>query len=156
MRKRIITSTPAEGQSADAWLDLSDVAEVEITSEDPEHPIEHALLPSAGAGWRAAGPGRQTIRLVFPDPQPIRRIRLEFTEPETERTQEFVLGWSSSREHPVAEIVRQQWNFSPGGGISETEDLRVDLQAVAVLELTITPDVSGGEARATLARLRLA
>lgn len=156
MRKRIISPTPPEGQSADAWLDLGDLAEVEITSEDPQHSIEHALLNPPGEGWRAAGPGEQTIRLVFGEPQAIRRILLEFREPAIERTQEVLLSWSSGVGKPVTEIVRQQWNFSPDGAVSETEDLRVDLPAVAVLELTITPDISGGDAHATLARLLLA
>jgi hypothetical protein len=156
MRKRMITPTPSAGRSPQAWIDLEDVAEVEVTSEDPLHPVEHALLPVDEPGWRASGPGAQTIRLVFPDPQRIRLVRLEFHEPDSERTQEFTLGWSSHVEGPVAEILRQQWNFSPGGAAHEIEEVRVDLAGVAALELTIIPDVRGGEARATLARLRLA
>ncbi len=165
MRKRIITPSPsagaspeapAAGASPEAWLDLEAVAEVEVTSEDPQHPVEHALVPGEERGWRASGPGPQTIRLVFPDPQRLHLIRVEFDEPDRERTQEFTLGWSPAREGPAAEIVRQQWNFSPGGATHETEEYRVDLAEVLALELTITPDVRGGEARASLARLRLA
>lgn len=158
MRKRIIGETADDGQPADAWLDLAALAEVELTSEDPQHPIEDALVAGGGAGtgWRAAGPGPQTIRLLFPTPASVRRIQLQFSEPDLERTQEFLLAWSSGPDLPVTEIVRQQWNFSPGGATSQSEDVRVELEAVAVLQLTITPDVSGGEARATLARLRVA
>ena len=54
------------------------------------------------------------------------------------------------------EIVRQQWNFSPPETVRETEDYTVDLSDVTVLELRILPDKSGGEARASLASLRLA
>jgi hypothetical protein len=59
-------------------------------------------------------------------------------------------------EQSPTEIVRQQWNFSPHGAKSETEDYRIDLANASVIELTIIPDTSGGEARASLSRLRLA
>jgi hypothetical protein len=54
------------------------------------------------------------------------------------------------------EIVRQQWNFSPPDSIRETEDYTVELSDVTILDLIIVPDNSGGEARASLASLRLA
>ena len=157
MRKRIIPSvqkdTPPPGED---WLDLDRLAQVEITSEDAAHPIESALLPGRSSGWRAAGPGEQTIRLLFAHPQRLRRIWLEFVEPVTERTQEFVLRWSQDGGQSFREIVRQQWNFSPQGATRETEDHRVDLSGVTVLELSIIPDISGGNAHASLAQLRLA
>jgi len=77
-------------------------------------------------------------------------------ETEVERTQEFVLRWSADGGHTFNEIVRQQWNFSPLGTTSETEDYRVDLSAVTVLELSIVPEISGGQRVASLAQLRLA
>ncbi len=157
MRKEIISPTrPDASPPGDDWLDLEHVAEAEITSEDPTHPIEAALLPGRGSGWRAAGSGAQTIRLRFADPQRLRRIWLRFVEPVTMRTQEFVLRWSPDGGQSFREIVRQQWNFSPQGATSETEDRRVDLSGVTVLELSIVPDISGGTAQASLAELRLA
>jgi hypothetical protein len=136
---------------------VEDVAEVELTSEDPAHPIEFALLPGKPGGWRAAEPGTQTIRLLFDHPQRLRWIRLDFLEAETDRTQEYVLRWSADGGQSFREIVRQQWNFSPTGATTETEDHRVELAGVTVLELTITPDIGGNKsARATLQRLRLA
>jgi len=138
------------------WLDLERLAEVEITSEDPAHPVESALLPDRGSGWRAAHPGEQTIRLAFTHPQRIRRIWLDFVEASVERTQEFVLRWFADGEQSPREIVRQQWNFSPQGATAETEDYRIDLVGASVIELNIIPDTSGGEARASLSRLRLA
>lgn len=157
MRKRIITPVQQETASLDQdWLNLEGLAEVEITSEDAAHPIESALLPGRASGWRAAGPGKQTIRLRFANPQRLRRIRLNFVEPRAERTQEFVLRWSPDGGQSYREIVRQQWNFSPQGATSETEDLHVELPAVTVLELSIIPDISGGNALASLAQLRLA
>jgi hypothetical protein len=135
---------------------MEELAEVEITSEDAAHPIESALLPGQDSGWRATGPGKQTIRLLFTNPQQLRRIWLNFVETHTERTQEYVLRWSPDHGQSFREIVRQQWNFSPKGATSETEDLQVDLPEVTVLELSIIPDISGGNAFASLAQLRLA
>jgi hypothetical protein len=66
------------------------------------------------------------------------------------------LRWSPDGGKSFREILRQQWNFSPEGATSETEDLHVDLPAVTVLELSIIPEISGGNALASLAQLRLA
>jgi hypothetical protein len=93
---------------------------------------------------------------VFAHPQRLQRIWLNFVEPRTERTQEYVLRWSPDSGQSFREIVRQQWNFSPQGATSETEDHHVELPAVTVLELSILPDTSGGNAFASLAQLRLA
>ena len=157
MRKRIINPVQQETASPDLeWLNMEGLAEVEITSEDAAHPIESALLPGRASGWRAAAPGKQTIRLLFASPQRLRRIWLKFVEPSTERTQEYLLRWSPDGGQSFREIVRQQWNFTPQGATSETEDHHVDLPAVTVLELSIIPDTSGGSAFASLAQLRLA
>jgi len=156
MRKRIVNPVQQETPSPDLeWLNIGELAEVEITSEDAAHPIESALLPSQ-SGWRAAGSGKQTIRLLFDSPQRIQRIWINFVEPSTERTQEYVLSWSPDGGQSFHEIVRQQWNFSPQGATSETEDIHVELPAVTELELSIIPDISGGNAFASLAQLRLA
>ena len=86
MRKRIIVPVQQETASADEdWLNVENLAEVEITSENVAHPIESALLPGRASGWRAGGPGQQTIRLYFADPQRLQRIRLNFVERLTER-----------------------------------------------------------------------
>jgi len=66
------------------------------------------------------------------------------------------LRWSPDSGQSFREIVRQQWNFSPQGATSETEDHHVELPAVTVLELSIIPDTGGGNAFASLAQLRLA
>jgi len=157
MRKRIIAPVRQEAASpVQDWLNVEALAEVEITSEDPAHPIESALLPGGASGWRAAGPGTQTIRLLFTGPQRIRRIWLRFVEARTERTQEYVVRWSADGGQSFRDVVRQQWNFGPQGATSETEDHHVELPAVTVLELSIIPDISGREAFASLAQLRLA
>lgn len=157
MRKRIVGSAPPDAAAGgQPWLDLDELAEVEISSEDIDHPIESALLPGGTSGWRAAGPGPQTIRLRFARPQRLRRIWLHIIEAQVERTQEYVLRWSGPDESSVHDIVRQQWTFSPGGATSQIQDHQVDLPSVSVLELTIVPDIGGGSARASLAQLRLA
>ncbi len=157
MRKRIIAQVQQETAPPDQdWLNVEGLAEVEITSEEAAHPIESALLPGRASGWRAAGPGKQTIRLLFAYPQRLRRIWLNFVETRTERTQEYVLRWSPDGGQSFREIVRQQWNFSPQGASCETEDHHVELPAVTVLELSIIPDTSGGNAFACLEQLRLA
>ena len=157
MRKRIIAPVQQKTTSPDQdWLNVGSLAEVEITSEDAAHPIESALLPGQASGWRAAGPGMQTIRILFSQPQRLQRICLNFMETHTERTQEYVLRWSPDGGQSFREIVRQQWNFSPHGTTGETEDHHVELPAVTVLELSIIPDISGGNAFASLAQLRLA
>ena len=158
MRKRIIT--PAQLATAihdQQWLNVEQLATVEITSEDAAHPIESALrLAGQASGWRAAAPGVQTIRLLFDQPQRLQRIWLNFVETQAERTQEYVLRWSPDGGKSFQEIVRQQWNFNPNGATRETEDHQVDLAAVTVLELSIIPDISQGKALAALAQLRLA
>lgn len=78
-----------------------------------------------------------------------------FEELETPRTQEFVLRWHSENGNSQ-EIVRQQWNFGPGGSVREIEDFAVELSDVKALEMIIVPDHSGSEARASLRRLRSA
>lgn len=158
MRKRITgqdnqQNPPAGGRD---WLDLENLVTVELSSEEENHTIESALRAETGGGWRAQQPGEQTIRLLFDVPHRIRRIQLEFRETERQRTQEFVLRWSGSDEAMAREIVRQQYNFSPPGSSREVEDYVVDLDGLTMLELCIVPDISGGEARASLAQLRLA
>ena len=157
MRKRMIIPDRQGSASPDQdWLNVEDLALVEITSEDAAHPIESALLSGGTPGWRAADPGKQTIRLLFNQPQRLRRIWLNFVETRAERTQEYVLRWSADGGQSFREIVRQQWNFSPQGATSETEDHHVELPAVTVLELSIIPDTSGAQSFASLEQLRLA
>jgi hypothetical protein len=157
MRKKILNPEQLQIVEFDQkWLDIEKLAVVEVTSEDDAFPIEYALLPGNAAGWRASGPGKQIIRLLFDNPQRLQWIRLNFEELEIERTQEYVLRWSRDDGQSYQEIIRQQWNFSPEGATSEIEDYQVDLSAVTILELSIIPDISERNAFATLKELRLA
>jgi hypothetical protein len=142
-------------QSGKGWLNLEQIATVEVTSEDLRFPIEYALGSNDGPGWRASQGGEQQIRIIFDKPVSVQRIELRFHEADCERTQEFILRWSSESGGSATEIVRQQWNFSPTGSTTEIEHYVVDLDAVLVLELVIRPDLRRPEAVASLASWRL-
>jgi hypothetical protein len=165
MQKEIISHNPTTSKSHEdaSWLDLESMARVQLTSEDPSFPIENALGTNPERneiGWRAAAPGPQTIALVFTVPTHLRRIFVHFIERETERSQEFVLRYSTVQETGAKEtdreIVRQQWTFSPTGSSQEIEDYTVDLKGVTKLELVIDPDRGRQHSPATLNALRLA
>lgn len=153
MIKRIRPAAPPPARRAE-WRNLDDEVEVELTSEDPAHPIEGALLDEGAAGWRAAAPGPQTITLTWRQPVPVRRIRLVFEEHAGPRTQEFVLrAVTGAGQH---EIVRQQFTFSPPGTAVECEEYATDLDAVSRMELEIVPAIDRGSAVATLREWRIA
>lgn len=157
MRKTILGANTDHRRSEptdQSWLDLEQLASVEVTSEDSRFPIESALRLSGGAGWQASEKGEQQIRIIFEEPQPLHRIQLRFHEPKFERTQEFTVRLLSA-SGAAREIVRQQWNFSPTGSTTEVEDFAIDGAAVSAVELTIRPDVGRGEAPATLAYCRM-
>jgi len=157
MRKRIIKLDKKQNDdSSQKWLDVEKLAVVEVSSEDDSFPIESALLPGKASGWRASGPGKQIIRLLFDNPLRLQWIRLIFEEFEIERTQEYVLRWSKDRGQSYQEIIRQQWNFSPEGATSEIEEYHLEIPAVTILELSINPDINGRNSFASLKELRLA
>jgi hypothetical protein len=156
MRKRIVGGSKKAPTIDQSWLGLEHLARVEITSEEEGHPIEAALIAADGPGWQANGAGEQTIRLLFDRPQTLKRIHLAFEEDGRERTHEFVLRWSADEGRSFREIVRQQYTFSPPDTTRQVEDYAVNLDKVTVLELRIVPDISGGDARASLMGLRLA
>ena len=156
MRKRVTPALAASPPLEQKWLNVESAASIELTSEDSAFPVESALLQRGQGGWRAAGPGVQTIRLIFDEPQRLRRIYVAFEENQTPRMQEFVLRWSPDQGSTFREIVRQQWNFSSPDAERETEDYSVDLSGVTMLDLIIEPDKENRKARASLLSLRLA
>jgi hypothetical protein len=146
---------PADAPAADAvWLNLDPDVTVEVTSEDPEQPIERALLIDGTGGWRAGGTGTQTIALEWPAPISIRRIRLVFEELSQARTQEFVVR--ASTPDGSREIVRQQFTFAPPGTTVECEEYAAAISGMVRLELTIVPAIDHGPAVATLKEWRMA
>ena len=156
MRKRLVSPIRSSAAVRErGWLELDQAAMVEVTSEAEGYPVEDALLRD-GRGWRADMPGAQTIRLLFDRPQTIHLIRLVFKEEAFARTQEFVLRWLPYGAGSWKDVVRQQWNFSPPNTTEECEEYRFNLSSAAALELSINPDISLGEARASLQRLQMA
>jgi hypothetical protein len=158
VRKRIVSSDQAivRPGSGSHWMDLGQIATVEVTPEDPNFPIESAFSTNGGPGWRASQKGEQQIRLIFDQVLAVRRIQLQFLEPTCDRLQEFTVRWLAANGGQPREIVRQQWNFSPAGSTSELEDYEVNLEGVSALELVIRPDLTNNEAMATLAAWRVA
>ena len=129
MRKRLITPTPESVRSRrEDWLDVERAAIVEISSEQKDYPVEAAFVAGETLGWRAAEPGPQTMRLVFDQPQRLKRISLVFEEKETGRTQEFVLRWPSDGGSSFREIVRQQWNFSLLRQYARSKNIKLSCQ----------------------------
>lgn len=156
MRKQIIVPTrQIVSPEKQNWLNLEQLAQIELTSEAGIHPIESAFTTNESQGWQAAQSGKQTIRLVFDEPQNIRRIKLMFREKEQERTQEFLVRWLSADSLSYQEVVRQQYNFSPPDTIQEVEDYAVNLHGMIALELSINPDINNPGAFASLAQLQL-
>ena len=141
MRKSIVSpSAVAQTPISDLWRELERIARVEISSEDPQFPIEHALGKKETTGWRAAATGPQLIRLHFDEPLNIKRLRLHFVDKAAERSQEFAVYAGSGPE--LKEVVRQQWSFSPHGSTEEIEDYTVNLSGITTLEVRIDPDRS--------------
>ena len=64
MRKSLIAPVATVQSSQlpeQEWLDIEHLAKVEVTSEDPNLPIESALVSSKEPGWRAAARGEQIL-----------------------------------------------------------------------------------------------
>ncbi len=150
MRKMIRRAETESAPEKASWLDIGAIAQVEVTSEDSQYPIESAFGEGSGLGWRASERGKQTIRLFFDEPQRIRRIWLRFVEEHADRTQQFSLQWSKNKMDSLRPLFQQQWNFSPSGSTTQTEDYKVELDDVWMLQLVIDPDISKGPAVATL------
>ena len=141
MRKSIVSPSAAQQTPiSDLWRDLERIARVEISSEDEQFPIEHALGKKVTTGWKAATTGPQLIRLHFDEPLNIKRLQLHFVDKSAERSQEFAVYAGSGAE--LKEVVRQQWSFSPHGSPEEVEDYTVNLSGITTLEVRIDPDRS--------------
>ncbi len=147
---------PTGISSKTPWFDLKGLMQVQLTSEVAAYSLDSAFSSDGGNGWQAGHTGEQTIRFLFAKPLEIRRIRLVFEETEKERTQEFVLRWSSKSGKTYQELIRQQYNFSPTGATCEVEEYQVELHDATSLELQIVPDVSGSAALASLKQIQLA
>ncbi len=62
VRKRIMASSSRGGWSpAEEWLSLERLAQIELTSEDPAHPVENALRPAATRVGSPRSPGSRSF-----------------------------------------------------------------------------------------------
>ena len=160
LRKQIIPShSGASASFLEGELSVADVATVQVTGEQADHPIDNAFDHNRGPGgsrWIADGPGQQTLILLFDSPQTIRRIGVEVEEPDVSRTQELSLSVSSNGGRTYRELVRQEFTFSPPGTSFERELWSILAEGVTHLRLEIKPDKGGRVGRATLTSLTLA
>ena len=158
LRKQIITPHPVTQDITPGEIDIASVAMVQVTSESPEHPIDHVFdehRGQRGTRWVAGEPGEQTVTLAFDAPQTINQVLLEVEELEVPRTQELQLSLSCDGGRTYRELLRQEFNFSPPGTTFEREKWIVSAQEVTHLRLVIKPDKGDKPCRATLTSLVL-
>jgi hypothetical protein len=159
LRKQVIPK-PSQGPiPLEGEISIADVATVQVTSEQTDHPIDNAFDPSRGPGgsrWIAGAPGEQSVTLVFDSPQTIRQIGIEVEELAVSRTQELSVSASSDGGRTYRELVRQEFNFSPPETSFERELWSVSAGAVTHLRLEIKPDKGMHVGRATLTSLTVA
>lgn len=147
------TSARAPGE-----IDIVDGATIAYSSEDPAHPIEHALDGNSGAGatrWISARPDTvERIVVEFDQPQAISRLAYEVEEEMRERTQEVRAEVSEDGGRRYRQIFAQDYTFSPHGATYQREVQRFNRVQVSHLRLTIVPN-KNGSGPATLTALRV-
>ncbi len=157
LRKQIIKPHLVIPDATSGEIDIAAVATVHVTSESPEHPVDHVFDDDRGPGgtrWIAGEPGEQTMTLAFDAPQTINQILLEVDEPEVARTQELQLSFSCDGGRTYRELLRQEYNFSPAGTTLGREKWTVSAQGVTHLRI-VKPDKGDKPCRATLTSLVL-
>ena len=155
LRKQLITTDPIQARRP-SERDITAIATVLVTSEDPAHPIDHVFDGHRGPGasrWIAAQSGEQRLILAFDAPQTIQRLRVEVDEPDVSRTQEIDVSVSTDGGRTYRELLRQEYTFSPPGTSHEQEEWTLNAGGVSHLQLRIKPDKGGTACRATLTSL---
>lgn len=137
-------------------LDVAALATVLVSSEASGHPVENMFDGRPDTRWLAEDAGEQTLILAFDAAQPLSRVALKIEEQRDTRVQELDLAVSTDGGRAWRELVRQEFNFSPGGATVEAEDWRLPPGLLAThLRLRIRPDKGGGACRATVTSLAL-
>ena len=141
-----------------APIDLTRLATIAYSSEDPAHPVEHLLDERSGphgSRWAAAQPDTvEQIVVEFDRPQSVTRLVYEVEETEHERTQEVHVEASTDGGQSYRQVLVQEYTFSPRGATFQREDLRLELHDLSHLRVTIVPNKHGSGV-ATLTSLRL-
>jgi hypothetical protein len=156
LRKHIVKAPPSHPVPQAGEIDIAATATVQVTSENPAHPIDNVFDHRRGPGgsrWVAEEQGEQTLLLVFDTPQSIHQIILEVEELEVSRTQELGLSVSHDGGQTYRELRRQEYHFSPPGTTFEREDWAVLAEGVSHLQLWMKPDKGGKPCWATLTSL---
>jgi len=158
LRKRILSDDPADREPMPDLWDVPSLATVLVTSETPDHPVDHLFDESRGPGgsrWVAGGDGEQTLILAFDQPQTLREVGIEAEESRLTRTQVVSLAISADGGRTYRERIRQEFNFSPSGATFEREAWAVPAGGVTHLRLTVRPDKGDAPGRASLTTLTL-
>ena len=155
MRKSILHESHAHESHAthpEPDIPISSVATVLVSSEAPEHPIDHAFDGQRGPGatrWIAAQPGEQQLIIAFDAPQTIRHIIVEVEEKEAWRTQELQVSVSSNGGETYRQLRCQEFTFHPGA-TWECEHWAVAECHVTHVKLAIKPDKGRKDLSASL------
>jgi hypothetical protein len=155
LRKVIVGDRAAAAVPRADVKDIPALATVLVTSEAPEHPVDHLFDASGGPGgtrWIAGADGEQTLALAFDAPQSIRAIGIEAEEPSATRTNVLVISLSEDGGRTYQERIRQEFNFSPGTTF-EREEWSVPAERITHVRVTIQPDKGHAPHRATLTSL---
>ena len=155
LRKHILTDLPAGRARRPDVKDIPALATVLVTSEAPDHPVDHLFDASDGPGgtrWIAAADGEQTLVLAFDAPQTIRAVGIEAEEPGATRTNVLTISLSDDGGRTYRERIRQEFNFSPGTSF-EREEWSMPAERVTHVRIVIQPDKGNAPHRATLTSL---
>ena len=160
LRKRIFSNTSIENANIKIGnvLDLINNAEVLVTSESANNPIDNIVDGNFGKGssqWIAEVPGMQIIILNFDNPQNIKTIIYETEELNDSRTQETLLEARAGVNQSYSEIHRQEYNFSSSGSTFQREEIRFELPEITSVKMTIKPDKGNSSFTAKLNNIQV-
>ena len=154
IRKRQLAADAATSVRAAGEIDIVGGATIAYSSEDPAHPIEHALDGCSGPGatrWISARPDTVERAVVeFDRPQAISRLAYEVSE----RTQQVTADVSEDGGRTYRQIFVQEYTFSPRGATYQREERGFNRVRASHLRLTIVPN-KNGSGSATLTALRV-
>ena len=158
LRKQILDRLPTGRSVETDTLDIPSLATVLVTSEVPDHPVDHLFDDSGGPGgtrWVAGSAGEQALVLAFDAPQTIRGVAIEVEEPGATRTNVLTVSLSDDGGRTYRERVRQEFTFSPPGTTFEREEWTMPADRVTHVRVVVQPDKGHGTHRATLTSLAI-